>query len=246
MNYFNYLLVTILAITITSCQFTEEITFNKNGSGNYKLSVDMGGMMGAMEGLKENDTVKKEYEKVDSLIFIKDILESHKDSISKLSVTEKESLEAIKDLKMHIQMDEEKGKMLMDFILDFENVSDLDNIKQKVEKAQQLQDNKGEEGKTVENHIINYSFSKKFFERKVIMKNLSSEEQELYEKNKKKTNMFLSGSTYKLVYHFPRTIKKVTYSEAVLSENKKTMTIEIPMDSVISNPQLLDFKVKFK
>jgi hypothetical protein len=32
----------------------------------------------------------------------------------------------------------------------------------------------------------------------------------------------------------------------VISENKRTMTIEVPMDSVVKNPMWLDFEVKLK
>ncbi len=245
MKNFRFLFSLVLAIILTSCQFTEEITIHKNGSGNYKLSVDMSAMMSTMNGIKQNDSIKKETEKIDSIFYMREIIEANKDSISKLSESEKASLEAIKDLKMHIQMDEEEGKMLMDFIVDFKNIAELDAIKKKVEKAQQLQDNNGKEGESVDNHEVKYSFNKKKFTRKVIMKELSFEEQELYDKNLTESKMFLSGSTYKLIYHFPRKIKKVNFSEVQFSADRKTISIEVAMDSLTKNPQLLDFEVTF-
>lgn len=239
------LLIVVFAIILTSCQFTEEITIHKNGSGKYKLSIDMSEMMGAMDGMEQNDSIKKEPEKVDSIFYMKELIEANKDSISKLSKEERASLEAIKDLKMRIQMDEEKGKMLMDFIVDFKKLSELDAIKRKIDKAQQLQDNNGKEGENVENHEVKYSYNKKKFVRKVIMKELSPEEQELYDKNLKDSKMFLSGSKYKLIYHFPKKIKNVNFQETQFSENHKTMTIEVAMDSLTKNPQLLNLEVTF-
>ncbi len=245
MKIVHLLFIAFLSILITSCQFTEEITINKNGSGKYNLNVDMGGMMSSMSGLKENDSIKSEPEKLDTIIHIKDILETKKDSISKLSAADKEIINAIGDMKMQIRMDEAKNIMLMDFILDFKNISEIDDIRKKMEKAQQIQENKGEDKEQIENHVIEYSFNKKKFERKVIMKELTAEEQEKFEENQGQYNMFLSGSKYILIYNFPKKIKKVNYPNVKYSSNHKSMTIEVDMDSLLKNPQLLDLKVTF-
>ena len=239
------LIIAFIAIVLTSCHFTEEITLKRNGSGIYKLNVDMSAMIGAMDGMAQNDSIKKEPKKMDSVFYMKEIIKLHKDSISKLSKAEKASLEAIKDLKMRIQLNEETGKMLMDFIVDFKNLSELDDIKKKVEKAQQLQDNKGSDEKKIENHEVRYFYNKKKFIRKVIMKDLPMEDQERYEKELKKSDMFISGSIYRLVYHFPKKIKNVNFPNVQFSKNRKTMTIAVEMDSLTKNPQLLNLEVTF-
>jgi hypothetical protein len=230
---------------LTSCQFTEEITLNKDGSGIYKLNMDMSTMMGAMKGMNQNDSIKKENEKIDTTLFMRDLIEQNKDSISKLSKEQQASLEAIKDLKMHISLDEEKGIMLYDFILDFNNLSELDNISKKIEKAQNFQGNKSEEKPNVENYRVEYLYENNHFSRKVIMIQLNPEEQEMFDKKIEEGKMIMEGSNYKLVYHFPYKIKNVNYKAAQFSEDHKTLMIEVPMDSLIKNPQLLDLKVDF-
>ena len=67
----------------------------------------------------DNDSIKKEPEKIDSIIYFRDILEERKDSIALLSADEQEMLKSIEDLKLHLQMDEEKNQMNMDFLFDF-------------------------------------------------------------------------------------------------------------------------------
>lgn len=245
MKILRYFFVAIIAIVFTSCQFTEEITFNKNGSGSYKLNVDMGAMMSSMSGMQDNDSIKKDPEKMDSIINMKDILELKKDSIAKLSKADKEIINAVKDMKMRIRVDEEKSAMDMDFMLDFKNISEIDDIRKKIEKAQQMQENKGESKEQIENHEVHYFFKKKKFERKVVMKVLSPEEQEKFEKNQAEYNMFLTGSKYKIIYTFPKKIKTVNFPEAQFSANRKTLIIEVDMDSLLKNPQLLDLKVTF-
>ncbi len=245
MKKLQFLFIAFIAIVFTSCQFTEELTIKKDGSGLYNLNVDMGGMMSSMKGLQESDSLEAELEKVDTIINIKDILEMKKDSISKLSSSDKKIINAIRDMKMQIRMDEAKDVMLMDFMLDFKNISEIDNIRRKIEKAQQIQENKGEASTQVENHEIRYVFKKKLFERKVIMKDLTPEEQAVFDENQSSYNMFLAGSKYKLIYNFPKKIKNVNYPEVKYSRNRKTMTIEVDMDSLLKNPQLLDLKVRF-
>lgn len=245
MKNIRFFFVAILALALTSCQFTEEITIHKNGNGSYKLNVDMGGMMTGMNEMSKNDSIKKDPEKIDSIIYVKDILEANKDSIAKLSEADKAMINATKDMKMHIKVDEEKGIMLMDFMLDFKKISEIDDIKQKLEKANQLQENKGKEEVAIENHEIHYSYNKKKFKRSVVMKELSPEEQEQFEATQKQSSMFLSGSNYKLIYNFPKKIKKVSYKDAQFSNNRKSLIIEVDMDSLTKNPQLLDFEVTF-
>jgi len=240
-----YLFILATAMLLTSCQFTEEITLNKNGSGVYKLNMDMSAMMGAMKGMNQNDSIEKENEKIDTIIFMRDLIEQNKDSISKLSKEQQASLEAIKDLKMHINLDEEKGVMLYDFILDFNNLSELDHIREKIEKAQTLQDSKSDDNPNVENHQIQYSYDNKHFSRQVVMKELNTEEQESYNKSLEDSKMFMGGSKYKLVYHFPDKIKNVNFKAAKFSEDHKTLMIEVSMDSLMKNPQLLDLRIDF-
>jgi hypothetical protein len=245
MKSIHHFFVFFLALALVSCQFTEEITIHKNGSGTYKLNVDMGSMMSSMSGMSKNDSIKKEPEKIDSIIYIKDILEAKKDSIAQLSDADKAMVDAVKDMKMRIQVNEEKGVMLMDFMIDFKNISEIDDIKKKLEKAQQLQENKGKEKQDIENHEIHYSYNRNKFKRSVIMKELSDEEQEKFDETQNKNNMFLSGSKYKLIYNFPKKIKKVSYPNAQFSDNRKSLIIEVEMDSLTKNPQLLDFEVTF-
>jgi hypothetical protein len=245
MKNFNLLLILFLGITFTSCQFTEEITLNKKGSGQYKLKVDMSPMMGVISEMGKNDSIKKEMEKIDSIFFFKELLEQNKDSIAQLSAEQQASLVALKDLKMHIQIDEEKGEMQYDFILDFKDLSELDNIKNKVEKAQKIHDKKADTKESIDNHDIFYSFTKKQFNRKVVMKNLTAEEQATYDAQMEESKMFLGGSTYKLIYHFPKKIKEVNFKDAQFSKDRKTLTIEVAMDSLIKNPMLLDLRVYF-
>ncbi len=235
-NLFLFISATFL---LTSCMFTEEIYINNNGSGTYSFKVDMGEMMKSMGGMSPKDSLK-ESKVLDTIIFFKDILEEKKDSIAKLSKEDREIMEAIKDMKLHMQVDEEKGKMLLDFNSDFNDISELKNMEQKIAKAQSLKEKKDKSAPTQAD--VSYLFNGKTFRRKVTPKDLSEEELTKI----KEASSFLEGGLYKIIYHFEKKIQGVSFKGAQISDDKKTVTIEVPMDSIIKNPKLLDFEVKLK
>jgi hypothetical protein len=47
------------------------------------------------------------------------------------------------------------------------------------------------------------------------------------------------------VFFFPKKIKSVSYKDAMLSTDGKTLIIEVPLDKIDKNPKLLDFEVTF-
>ncbi len=245
MNIKKTILLFISSMLLFSCVFTEEIHLKNDGSGSYAFKMDMSEMMESMKDMSSKDSMQ-ETKVLDTLIYFKDILEEQKDSISKLKIEEREVLEALEDFTLRMQVDEEKGKMLMNFGLDFKRITDLKNMSEKIAKAQSLSDKKNTDNSTPFNNDTEYSFDGKTFKRRVNLKNLSEEKSNEYEKMISQSGAFLEGSTYRIVYHFEKEIKSVTLKNASISSDKKTLTIEMPMDTLIKNPKLLDFEVSLK
>ncbi len=242
---FHLITAFITLTTLTSCQFTEKIYINENGSGRYSLKMDMSSMLDAMKQMKDSTDTAEVLKVVDTIILFKDILEEKKDSIAKLSKEEQESLKAIGDLKIHMIVDEKNNKMVSDFIFDFNSISDLENIQEKISKAQSV--NEGKENKVpTSDSEVKYSYNGKKFIRKVVKKKMSDEEKEAYKKSMEQSASFLDGSLYKLEYHFPKAIKSTTYTGATFSDDRKTMYIEVDMKTITENPKLLDFEVLLK
>jgi hypothetical protein len=225
--------------------FTEELSINNDGSGTYAFKMNMSQMMESMKEVSNKDSLK-EPEVLDTIVFFKDILEEKKDSISRLTRDEQSLLKGLEDLKLHMQVDEENGKMLMDFVMDFKNIDELKDMQNKISKAQALSDGK-EQGNSLKSKAdVEYSFDGKTFRRSVIMKELSEEKLQEVEKSIQQSGSFLEGTMYKIIYHFENEIEGVSFNGAVLSKDQKTVTIEVPLDSVMKNPKWLDFEVKLK
>ena len=239
------ILLIVVLFTAVSCTFTEEIHLKNDGSGTYTFKMDMGTMMASLKDMNSKDSLK-EAKVLDTIILFRDILEDNKDSISKLDADEKAMIEALEDLKLHMQVDEEKGIMLMDFGMDFNDISELKNMEEKIAKAQALSDQKKEDTGMPSKTNVVYSFDGNTFKRSVSLKDLPQEKIQEIDASMNESSSFFDESIYRLVYHFEKDIKEVTFKKAVISENKRTMTIEVPMDSVVKNPMWLDFEVKLK
>ena len=231
--------------SLTSCMFTEELSINNNGSGTYAFKMDMSQMMESMKDMSNKDSLK-EPEVLDTIVFFKDILEEKKDSISRLTRDEQSLLKGLEDLKLHMQVDEENGKMLMDFVMGFKNISELKDMQNKISKAQALTDGKNQDNSLKSKADVEYSFDGKTFRRSVIMKELSEEKLQEVDRSIKQSSSFLEGTMYKIIYQFESEIEGVSFNGAILSKDQKTVTIEVPLDSVMKNPKWLDFEIKLK
>ncbi|MDX5584101.1 MAG: hypothetical protein QNK20_04100 [Aureibaculum sp.] len=245
MKFKSLLLFLGFLTSLTSCMFTEELTVNNDGSGTYAFKMDMSQMMESMKDMSNKDSLK-EPEVLDTIVLFKDILEEKKDSISKLSKDEQNLLNGLEDLKLHMQVDEENGKMLMDFVMDFKNIAELKDMQNKISKAQALSDGKNQDNSLKSKADVEYSFDGKTFRRSVIMKELSEEKLQEVDKSIQQSSSFLEGTMYKIIYHFENEIEDVSFNGAVLSKDQKTVTIEVPLDSVMKNPKWLDFEIKLK
>ncbi len=242
-----FLFITLTALT--GCQFTEKINLNDNGSGTYKLKIDMSAMMSSMQGMKEasEDTSeeKEESKVVDTIINFKDILDEKKDSIAKLPEDEQAKLKALEDLKLHVNINEEKNIAVTEFIFNFKNISELKNIQEKIEKANSVNDGKPAEENIRPTEVV-YHFDGKTFHREVVERKLTDEQKEAYKKSMEQGSQMVEGSSYQIEYNFPRPVKSTTFKDAIFSGDRKTMYIQSDMKKVTEDPKFLDFKVVLK
>ncbi len=247
-----FLLLVLSLTLLTSCQLTEEVTFDAKGSGIYSLNIDMSQMMAmGNEMSHKNDSLKSKKipEKKDTIISIAKFLEKNKDSIKKLSQEEQAALNALKDAKIRIALDEAKDQMLMQYIIPFKNVKDLSTINDKLKQLNKLNKNKTDKGlndlqKKMPQAKVTYKFSKHKFRRIVTPASKKAQKTDTT-KNDQMTQM-LGMFSYKLIYHFPYKIKSVSYDKALLTADGKTLIIEMPMNTLVEDPELLDFEVRFE
>ena len=236
------LLVGLMAIVFaSSCNFTEEIHLNENGSGKLSIKFDGSDMM-EMGG---DEFAKTEEEAVDSIISFKDFLQEKKDSIAQLSPEEQAKLKKLEPFSLRMVMDPEKKEMLFDLFSDFKDVSEVNDAFNTFQEASTMGPNSQQQPAQMSNSDdatqVSYSFNKNKFTRTAKIVNEELFQQKL--DSMQGAEMFLSGSTYTLKYHFPRKVKSTTAEGATFSVDGKTMIYEVDFLDLMKNPALLDLEV---
>ena len=240
------LFLTILAAVVTSCQFTETMVMNADGTGTMSMELDLNQMM-AFGGMSEVESAE---EKVDTIIRMKDFLEEKKDSISKLSKVDQQKLKNLENYNIHINVDSEEKIMKYDISIDFKNVSEANDILSALEQVENIgpssQKDEAEDKKEDTPDIIgvNYSFEKNTFKRDAYIKDEKLHKQQV--DSLKQTEAFFAGSLYTLNYTFPKKIKKASNPNAVFSNNKKTIVIRAEFIDYLKDPNLLDLEVELE
>ena len=235
--------VCILLLVLSSCKFSETIYIKADGSGNMSFSFD-GSQLMQMGGDSMGETADTV---LDSTIVFKDFLEAKKDSIATLPEAEQEQLKALENFKMHMLMDPNTQKMVIDITTDFKNVEELEDVFKVLNKANELNDNGaaktsplGNMGVT-EGSEVHYSYKKNVFKRTVKVT-----DPELFATTKDSlgdSEMILAASTYTLNYHFPKKIKSVSLKNAMFSEDHKSFSVELNFKDYMADPESLNIEV---
>ncbi len=236
----------VLAFIATSCQFTETMVMNEDGSGTMTVEANMNEMM-AFGGAPVIDSMKV---KIDTIVYMKQFLEEKKDSISRLSATEQAKLKKLENFNIHINMNSETSEMVYDISTKFKNISEANDILNGLEQASNLMPNPDpnteikKEEDSPEIIGVNYSFKKGVFKRDAYIKDKIIHQQQV--DSMKQAEAFMGGSNYTLNYTFPKKIKKTSNPDATFSEDKKTIRVQTPFIEYFKNPDLLDLEVELE
>lgn len=228
---------------LTSCQFTETMVLQEDGTGEMRLSLDLSEIM-AMSGEfgKDSTMVKK-----DTIISFKDILEERKDSIATLPKAEQERLMTMENYNIQIQMDPEVNNMVMDVFVNFKNVNEANDLMKSFEMTEGMipgqSANKSSEDQKKDDDVIavRYNFENGTFTRDAYIKDEALYKQQL--DSMQQAESFMSGIRYRLKYTFPRRIKSTSVDDATFSLDGKTVELERGFLEYFKNPDVLDLEV---
>ena len=244
MKFFNILFLTFFAIIFTGCfDILEDIAVNKDGTGTYSLTFDMDQIINdplmkemLLEAVKEEAGMKNnEAEKIliDSMIYLKDEPE-----FSKF----KDNKALWESAKMHLMVDEEKGKMFVNFGFDFSEVSDIDAFFQNLKE-----DEDSQALFSGFNQIVtgsNFVFKKKTLTRLPAEKGDGKLSDNLKDDELMMMKMFMVDSKLKTSYHFPGKVKKSSIPNSVIENNE--VIVAIPLLDLMDGKAQMDGEIKFK
>lgn len=245
MNRFFTLLCCVVFTTLCSCQFTETIYLNADGSGKMEFMFD-GGLLMQMAGEQMGDTQEQA---IDSTFSFKDLFKTMQDSISKLPEEEQQKLKRLEPFNMHMVMNPETSEMRYNLFTDFKNVSDLQDMFKAINdisnvtgNAQASEANNPLSGLGADgNTSLDYNFDGKTFKR--IAKVINREAYKQVTDSLEQMTMMFASSTYKLNYHFPKRIQSVSNENALISDDRKSITVEFGFMDYITDPEALNLEV---
>jgi len=237
-------LITI-ATVLVSCQFTESMVLQEDGSGSLSISMDLKEMMAFGDLAKDSSMVK-----TDTVIRLKDVMREKKDSIATLSKAQQKRLKSIENFNFRTLIDPEKGEMFLDIFTDFKKVSDANDMMSAFEEAGNFFQTSGSDTtintdpKSSGAIGVSYEFKKNTFKRDAFVK-----DKEVYQTqidSMKSAEAFMSSMMYKLKYTFPRKILNSSREDARLTMDGKTIELEVSMLEYLKNPDLLDLEVELE
>ena len=243
MKRFYNCLVLVCLLIVTSCQFSENIYINADGSGKMEFSFDGSQFMQtAGESMGETD------EKViDSTFSFKELFSLMSDSIATLPLEQQQKLKSLEPFNMHMLINYKASQMKFDMFTDFKTVGELQDMFKAMQDFGDL-NGKGKANSSPfsslganNNTELAYSFNGKIFKRTATIKDKALQKQ--ITDSLGQMAMMFGSSTYKLNYHFPKRIKKVSNDKALFSDDKKSVTIEYGFMEYIENPEALNLEI---
>ena len=238
------IVLVVLGVSLVSCQFTETMILQEDGSGRMNLSADLSEMM-AFGGEMASDST---FAKQDTVIAFKDLFEAKKDSIAQLPMDEQKRLKSMENYKLHLVTNPETSTMVVDVFTDFKNVSEANELMKGFEQSQSIMPGSTSSNDTNEKEPevigVSYSFSKGKFKRDAYIKDKEAHQKQI--DSLKNAEAFMSGISYKLKYTFPRKIKKASAEDATFSLDGKTLELEKGFVEYLKNPDVLDIEVELE
>ena len=252
-----------LACFLASCNVTESIVFNKDMSGEYMTSFDLSPMLNYANENRPNTEEGPKKEKIDTTIVFNELFKNHKDSIAALSEAERTRLEKLKGMVVRVRMDEETNTFDFNMKKSFVEFSELENINEQVDDAMDIAKAIGNKDAKAPKEQLNelttvdkvvYTYKNNTFSR--VMPNAVAKQEEEIEDDLEEDDdndfakqfemqfeELFSKSNYTLVYKFESMVKSVSNENAVISEDGKTVTYNVPWSTLKKDASSMNLNI---
>ncbi|MHC0446198.1 hypothetical protein ACWA1F_12365 [Flavobacterium sp. 3-218] len=262
------LLCLFVMLCLSSCILKEKMVMNEDGSGTFSYGFDMSPMFKL--GMKKSDSTKVS-KVIDTTFTFKEVFDKIKDSISKLPdgdkeklemlEKEKEKLKILENFKVSMKINEEKKQFEYSMAFDFPSGTDFKDIATPAESLEALAatDKKRLGALSMAPKPEEKATASIFYDGKVFIKNVTPAKDDKKVKKKKeakkeksddpfskKMEEMLKECKYTAEYQFPKKIKTVSLKNAVIASDRKSFTVEVPLDNMQESNVDFGFKVEFE
>ena len=231
----------LLVLFLTSCQITETIYFNQDGTGKIETE-SLRDEHSYMQLAGENYSKEEKFE--DTTYVFKDFITKYSETFSKLPISEKAVFQKYATVNVHIKKSSFEKEFRTTITQNFNKISAVADLYKTQEYADDLEHNYA---LTAEEHYysVSYTFDGSLFKRIVKITDeveLKKQQDKISELKTRAAN-FKINQTYVLKYHFPRKIKSVSNANAKISDDKKSLELQFLISDCLQNPESTNLEV---
>jgi hypothetical protein len=231
----------LLVIGTTSCQITETIHLNQDGTGKIETE-SLRDEHSYMQLAGENYAKEEKFE--DTTYVFKDFITKYSETFLKLPASEKAIFQKYATVNVHIKKSSYEKEFRTTISQNFNTIEEVADLYKTQEYADDLVHNYA---LTAEEHYysISYSFDGSLFKRTVKITDeveLKKQQDKISELKTRAVN-FKINQPYVLKYHFPRKIKSVSNANAKISEDKKSLELQFLITDCLVNPESTNLEV---
>jgi hypothetical protein len=235
------ILFVFTVILFQSCQVTETLHLNPDGSGTFsveKLRDEQSYQLIAGENYS------KEEKFIDTTYVFQDYAKKYGETFVKLTPFEKSVYEKHFPVEVKIKKSSFEKEFRTQLSQQFKTISEVADLYKTENYADNIQNNYA---LSAEEHYYSvvFSFEGTRFNRIVKITDsveLKKQQEELAE-IKKRISTFPLKQILELRYYFPKTIQSVSNAKAIISADKKSLVLTFSLIEALTNPEMTNLEV---
>jgi len=249
-RYISLFIMTCCILLVGCFETTQEVTINKNGSGIFTNTTDLGNLIGLLKQMGGDEADKMQ--NTDTTISLTGVA----DSIAGLTAEQRRIVNKGK-MKLTLNMQDEKLLVKLDF--PFEKLSEVELLKEilpklsvsalkKLPGGDQMPagaaDTDSSKIKTFDN-FFDDTLSKKLISRTLNKAKYATAADDEFMKSLKQMSGMGSPITVNYIINLPRPAKKVEGKAVKLSDDKKKVTVSVTSDDFFDDPSKFEYRIEF-
>ena len=231
----------VLILFLNSCQVTETIHLNQNGTGKieiWKLREEQGYMQLMGEEYSTEDIFR------DTTYVFEDVIKKHSETFARLSAFEKAIFQKFNSVQVNVRKSSFEKEFRTTITQDFTKIEQVADLYKTEEYADDIINNYA---LVAEEHYytVNFTFDGRTFKRIVKITDeveLKKQQQEI-ERLKIRFSKFKVVQNFELKYQFSQKIKSITNPNAKISEDRKSMQLQFLITDCLMNPETTNLEV---
>jgi hypothetical protein len=249
-RYISLFIMTCCILLVGCFETTQEVTINKNGSGIFTNTTDLGNLIGLLKQMGGNEADKMQ--NTDTTISLTGVA----DSIAGLTAEQRRIVNKGK-MKLTLNMQDEKLLVKLDF--PFEKLSDIELLKEilpklsvsalkKLPGGDQMPAGTGDAEsskiKTFDN-FFDDTISKDLISRTLNKAKYATAADDEFMKSLQQMSGMGSPVKVNYIINLPKRAKKVEGKAVKLSGDKKKVTVSVTGDDFFNDPSKFEYRIEY-